>query len=90
MFPDEIYVFTPKGEIKEFYANGRTHTIANYENGQLAGKYEEYYENGNLKIKGYVIDGKWNNKYLEYGKEAKINAENFLWDRIIENYKRIL
>ncbi len=31
-----------------------------------------------------------NNKYLEYGKEAKINAENFLWDRIIENYKRIL
>ena len=30
------------------------------------------------------------NKYLEYGKEAKINAENFLWDRIIENYKRIL
>ncbi len=31
-----------------------------------------------------------NNKYVEYGKEAKINAENFLWDRIIENYKRIL
>ena len=31
-----------------------------------------------------------NNKYLEYGKEAKINAKNFLWDRIIENYKRIL
>ena len=31
-----------------------------------------------------------NNKYLEYGREAKINAENFLWDRIIENYKRIL
>ena len=31
-----------------------------------------------------------NNKYLEYGKEAKINAENFLWDRIIESYKRIL
>ena len=31
-----------------------------------------------------------NNKYLEYGKEAKINAEKFLWDRIIENYKRIL
>ena len=31
-----------------------------------------------------------NNRYLEYGKEAKINAENFLWDRIIENYKRIL
>ena len=30
------------------------------------------------------------NKYLEHGKEAKINAENFLWDRIIENYKRIL
>ena len=31
-----------------------------------------------------------NNKYLEYGKEAKINAEKFMWDRIIENYKRIL
>ena len=30
------------------------------------------------------------NKYIEYGKEAKNNSENFLWDRIIENYKRIL
>ncbi len=31
-----------------------------------------------------------NNKYLEYGKEAKINSTNFLWDKIIEKYKRIL
>ena len=31
-----------------------------------------------------------NNKYLEYGKEAKINAKNFLWDKAIEKYKRIL
>ena len=30
------------------------------------------------------------NKYLEYGKEAKINSQNFHWDKIIENYKRIL
>ena len=30
------------------------------------------------------------NKYLEYGKEAKINSTNFLWDKIIEKYKRIL
>ena len=29
-------------------------------------------------------------KYLEYGKEAKINSTNFLWDKIIEKYKRIL
>ncbi len=31
-----------------------------------------------------------NNKYLEYGKEAKNNSENFLWDKAIEKYKRIL
>ena len=30
------------------------------------------------------------NKYVEFGKECKIHAENFLWDKIIENYKRIL
>ena len=30
------------------------------------------------------------NKYIEYGKEAKNNSENFLWDKAIEKYKRIL
>ena len=29
-------------------------------------------------------------KYLEFGKEAKANSGNFLWDKIIEKYKRIL
>ena len=30
------------------------------------------------------------NKYIEFGKECKTHSENFLWDNIIENYKRIL
>ena len=30
------------------------------------------------------------NKYLEYGKDAKNNSTNFLWDKTIEKYKRIL
>ena len=30
------------------------------------------------------------NKYLEYGKEAKNYSTNFLWDKAIEKYKRIL
>ncbi len=30
------------------------------------------------------------NKYLEYGKEAKNHSVNFLWDKAIEKYKRIL
>ena len=30
------------------------------------------------------------NKYLNLGKEAKIHSENFLWNKIIESYKRIL
>ncbi len=30
------------------------------------------------------------NKYLELGKAAKLNSQNFLWDKIIEQYKRIL
>tara|TARA_B100001769_G_scaffold245022_1_gene214536 strand:- start:8 stop:1090 length:1083 start_codon:yes stop_codon:yes gene_type:complete len=29
-------------------------------------------------------------KYKEYGKLAKKNSKNFYWDKIIENYKRIL
>ena len=29
-------------------------------------------------------------KYLKFGKEAKENSNNFLWDNIIEKYKRIL
>ena len=29
-------------------------------------------------------------KYIEYGKNAKINSLNFTWDKVIENYKRIL
>ena len=29
-------------------------------------------------------------KYEEYGKLAKENSKNFYWDKIIENYKRIL
>ena len=31
-----------------------------------------------------------NNKYLEYGKAAKENSVKFKWDRIIEEYKKIL
>ena len=31
-----------------------------------------------------------NNKYLEYGKAAKENSQNFLWEKIIESYRRIL
>ena len=30
------------------------------------------------------------NKYIEFAKECKTHANNFLWDKIIENYKRIL
>ena len=30
------------------------------------------------------------NKYIEFEKECKTHAKNFLWDKIIENYKRIL
>ena len=30
------------------------------------------------------------NKYLEFGKQAKENSKNFLWNNIIEKYKRIL
>ena len=30
------------------------------------------------------------NKYLEYGKEAKNNSVNFLWEKVIEKYQRIL
>ena len=29
-------------------------------------------------------------KYLEYGKEAKLNSQNFHWNKIIESYKAIL
>ena len=30
------------------------------------------------------------NKHIEYGKAAKLNSQNFHWDKIIEFYKRIL
>mgnify|MGYP001273813856 CR=1 FL=1 len=29
-------------------------------------------------------------KHIEYGRNAKINSDNFAWDKVIENYKRIL
>ena len=31
-----------------------------------------------------------NNKYIEYGKAAKENSVRFNWDKIIDNYKKIL
>ena len=31
-----------------------------------------------------------NNKYLEYGKNAKINSKKFLWNNVIEKYKKLL
>ena len=31
-----------------------------------------------------------NNKYLEYGKAAKENSIKFKWNKIIEEYKKIL
>ncbi len=34
-----------------------------------------------------LFEGK---KYIEFGKECKIHSKNFFWDKIIENYKRIL
>lgn len=30
------------------------------------------------------------NKYLEFGKQAKENSQNFLWNNIIEKYRKIL
>jgi len=29
-------------------------------------------------------------KHIEYGRNAKINSDNFTWDKVIEKYKRIL
>jgi len=29
-------------------------------------------------------------KHIEYGRNAKINSDNFTWDKVIENYKQIL
>ena len=31
-----------------------------------------------------------NKKYLEYGKAAKENSVKFKWEKIIEDYKKIL
>ena len=37
------------------------------------------------------IDGLFkDNKHLEYGKAAKLNSENFYWNKIIDSYKKIL
>jgi phosphatidylinositol alpha-1,6-mannosyltransferase len=30
------------------------------------------------------------NKHIEYGKAAKLNSENFHWNKIIDSYKKIL
>ena len=43
---------------------------------------EDIYSNIDFILKG--------NKHLEYGKAAKLNSQNFHWDKIIESYKRIL
>ena len=31
-----------------------------------------------------------NKKHLEYGKFAKENSEKFNWDKIIQNYRKLL
>ena len=31
-----------------------------------------------------------NNKFLEYGKNAKEHSDIFLWDKVINSYKKIL
>tara|TARA_B100000780_G_scaffold152515_1_gene106569 strand:+ start:1108 stop:2190 length:1083 start_codon:yes stop_codon:yes gene_type:complete len=43
---------------------------------------EEIYSSINLMLE--------NNKYLEYGKAAKENSTKFQWNKIIEEYKKIL
>ena len=43
---------------------------------------DEVYSSINLMLK--------NNKYLEYGKAAKENSVKFKWNKIIEEYKKIL
>ena len=43
---------------------------------------DEIYSNIDLLLK--------DDKHLEYGKAAKLNSQNFHWDKIIESYKRIL
>ena len=43
---------------------------------------DEVYSSINLMLK--------NNKYLEYGKAAKENSVKFQWEKIIEEYKKIL
>jgi phosphatidylinositol alpha-1,6-mannosyltransferase len=43
---------------------------------------EEIYSSINLMLE--------NNKYLEYGRAAKENSTKFQWNKIIEEYKKIL
>ena len=53
--------------------------------GDIHGHYEELCKL--LEKLGYLFEG---NKYIEFGKECKTHSDNFLWDKIIENYKGIL
>ena len=46
--------------------------------------------NGNPGFAGFMNNLFEGNKYIEFVRDCKMHSENFLWDKIIENYKRIL
>lgn len=78
------------GEFKYCFPNGHTQAIANYENGNLNGKFDEYYENGNLKLTGFykesLQEGEWQYFNEEKNLVSKINYKAGKLNGIKEDY----
>lgn len=78
------------GEFKYCFPNGHTQAIANYENGNLNGKFDEYYENGNLKLTGFykesLQEGEWQYFNEEKNLVSKINYKAGELNGIKEDY----
>ena len=52
-----------KGDVKEFYEDGKLKFEGEYKNGKRCGKGKEYESNGKLKFDGEYLNGKrWNGK----------------------------
>lgn len=64
------------GEYREYFLNGETKAISNYENGNLSGYYVEYHPNEKMKSQGWYKDnlrvGEWRDYYID-GKLYAIN-----------------
>lgn len=66
-----------EGKWKDFYNDGKLHSIRKYKDGVCDGKIINYHKNGKISLKAKCVNGKVVNISTSYYESGKIQAKNY-------------